>query len=141
MAELPDYQQKQYAFAAHIRDPENIPPPEGIEDRRMAIYHAHVCMDSPGDSVTLTAAATGTPVFRFAVHCPCKRQRQGLSANLICAGYEIGVGQSVSRDRPAQQSYGRGVAYDPPTARNARNTWITWVIWVIWVIGRRAGHG
>lgn len=38
MAELPDYQQKQYAFAAHIRDPENIPPPEGIEDRRMAIY-------------------------------------------------------------------------------------------------------
>ncbi len=38
MAELPDYQKKQYAFAAHIRDPENVPAPEGIEDRRMAIY-------------------------------------------------------------------------------------------------------
>ena len=38
MAELPDYQKKQYAFAAHIRDPDNVPSPEGIEDRRMAIY-------------------------------------------------------------------------------------------------------
>lgn len=38
MAKLPDFQQKQYAFAAHIRDPDNVPAPEGIEDRRMAIY-------------------------------------------------------------------------------------------------------
>jgi hypothetical protein len=38
MADLPEFQQKQYAFAAHIRDPENVPAPEGIEDRRMAIY-------------------------------------------------------------------------------------------------------
>jgi hypothetical protein len=38
MADLPEFQQKQYAFAAHIRDPDNIPAPEGIEDRRMAIY-------------------------------------------------------------------------------------------------------
>ena len=38
MAELPEFQKKQYAFAAHIRDPENVPPPPGIEDRRMAIY-------------------------------------------------------------------------------------------------------
>jgi hypothetical protein len=38
MAELPEFQKKQYAFAAHIRDPENVPAPEGIEDRRMAIY-------------------------------------------------------------------------------------------------------
>jgi len=38
MAKLPEFQQKQYAFAAHIRDPENVPAPEGIEDRRMAIY-------------------------------------------------------------------------------------------------------
>jgi hypothetical protein len=38
MAKLPDYQKKQYAFAAHIRDPDNVPSPEGIEDRRMAIY-------------------------------------------------------------------------------------------------------
>ena len=28
----------QYAFTAHIRDPENQPAPAGIEDRRMAIY-------------------------------------------------------------------------------------------------------
>jgi uncharacterized protein len=28
----------QYRFTAHIRDPENQPAPEGIEDRRMAIY-------------------------------------------------------------------------------------------------------
>jgi len=36
--ERPDFQKKQYAFAAHIRDPENVAAPEGIEDRRMAIY-------------------------------------------------------------------------------------------------------
>lgn len=38
MPERPDFQEKQYAFAAHIRDPDNVPAPEGIEDRRMAIY-------------------------------------------------------------------------------------------------------
>ena len=38
MAERPDFQEKQYAFAAHIRDPDNVAPPDGIEDRRMAIY-------------------------------------------------------------------------------------------------------
>jgi hypothetical protein len=38
MAERPKFQEKQYAFAAHIRDPQNVPAPEGIEDRRMAIY-------------------------------------------------------------------------------------------------------
>ena len=38
MAERPDFQQKQYAFAAHIRDPDHVPAPEDIEDRRMAIY-------------------------------------------------------------------------------------------------------
>ncbi|MCH8302887.1 MAG: putative DNA-binding domain-containing protein, partial [Proteobacteria bacterium] len=38
MASLPEFQQKQYAFAAHIRDPENNPAPSGVEDRRMAIY-------------------------------------------------------------------------------------------------------
>ena len=32
------FQDKQYAFAAHLRDPDNVPAPEGIEDRRMAIY-------------------------------------------------------------------------------------------------------
>ncbi|MDH3351882.1 MAG: putative DNA-binding domain-containing protein [Gammaproteobacteria bacterium] len=38
MAELPDFQKKQFAFAAHIRDPEHVAAPEGVEDRRMAIY-------------------------------------------------------------------------------------------------------
>lgn len=38
MAEWADFQKKQLAFAAHIRDPEKVPAPEGIEDRRMAIY-------------------------------------------------------------------------------------------------------
>lgn len=38
MAEPADFQLKQYAFAAHIRDPEHNPAPAGIEDRRMAIY-------------------------------------------------------------------------------------------------------
>lgn len=38
MAELPDFTQQQYQFTAHIRDPENSPLPEGVENRRMAIY-------------------------------------------------------------------------------------------------------
>jgi hypothetical protein len=38
MVEQRKFQDKQYAFAAHIRDPENTVAPSGIEDRRMAIY-------------------------------------------------------------------------------------------------------
>lgn len=38
MAKLPEFQRKQYVFAAHIRDPKRNPAPEGVEDRRMAIY-------------------------------------------------------------------------------------------------------
>ena len=34
----PAFQQVQYAFAAHIRDPGQNPPPPGIEDRRLQIY-------------------------------------------------------------------------------------------------------
>ena len=34
----PDFIQHQYAFAAHIRDPEKHAAPAGIEDRRMGIY-------------------------------------------------------------------------------------------------------
>lgn len=33
-----NFQQAQYQFAAHIRNPEKNPAPEGIEDRRMGIY-------------------------------------------------------------------------------------------------------
>lgn len=36
--DLPAFQQKQYEFAAHIRDPEQAPRPSEVEDRRMAIY-------------------------------------------------------------------------------------------------------
>ena len=38
MVEHRSFQDKQYAFAAHIRDPAHRPAPEGVEDRRMAIY-------------------------------------------------------------------------------------------------------
>jgi hypothetical protein len=38
VAERPKFQEQQYAFAAHIRDPQNVPAPAGIEERRMAIY-------------------------------------------------------------------------------------------------------
>ena len=34
----PDFINTQYAFAAHIRDPDHQPAPVGIEDRRMGIY-------------------------------------------------------------------------------------------------------
>jgi hypothetical protein len=37
-SELPLFQQMQYEFAAHIRDPFGASRPEGIEDRRMEIY-------------------------------------------------------------------------------------------------------
>ena len=40
MPDRPDFQDKQYAFAAYLRDPANMPPPEGIEDRRLAIYRS-----------------------------------------------------------------------------------------------------
>ena len=38
MGDTPDFQKKQYAFAAHIRDPEHNPAPGDVEDRRMGIY-------------------------------------------------------------------------------------------------------
>lgn len=34
----PAFQQLQYEFAAHLRDPQNHAPPPGIEDRRLQIY-------------------------------------------------------------------------------------------------------
>lgn len=35
---LPEFQRLQFAFTAHLRDPEKSPAPTGIEDRRMKIY-------------------------------------------------------------------------------------------------------
>ena len=37
-ADMSDYKQTQYAFAAHIRDPQQHPCPPDVEDRRMNIY-------------------------------------------------------------------------------------------------------
>ncbi len=34
----PDFMARQYAFAAHIRDPQGATPPKDVEDRRMRIY-------------------------------------------------------------------------------------------------------
>ena len=38
MVTRPEFIDRQYAFAAHIRDPEQHPAPADIEDRRMGIY-------------------------------------------------------------------------------------------------------
>lgn len=38
MGDKPAFTRTQFEFAAHIRDPDRHPAPEGIEDRRMAIY-------------------------------------------------------------------------------------------------------
>lgn len=38
-ARLPDFQQFQYAFARHLRDPRRAPRPAGVPARRMAIYN------------------------------------------------------------------------------------------------------
>lgn len=35
---MPDFRERQAAFAAHLRDPQANPPPPGIEPRRMAVY-------------------------------------------------------------------------------------------------------
>lgn len=40
MPDQDDFKNLQYAFTAHIRDPENVPAPEGIEDRRINIYRS-----------------------------------------------------------------------------------------------------
>ncbi len=38
MTQEADFQRIQREFCAHLRDPRHVAPPEGIEDRRMAIY-------------------------------------------------------------------------------------------------------
>jgi hypothetical protein len=40
MTKRAGFQDKQFAFAAHIRDPQGTPAPADIEDRRMAIYRS-----------------------------------------------------------------------------------------------------
>ncbi|WP_438958246.1 HvfC family RiPP maturation protein [Porticoccus sp.] len=55
---LPTFQQTQYAFAAHLRDPDANPAPPGIEDRRMKIYRELVYNNIE------SFVATGFPVLR-----------------------------------------------------------------------------
>ena len=38
LAENKSFKDWQYAFTSHIRDPENVPVPEGMEERRIKIY-------------------------------------------------------------------------------------------------------
>ena len=38
MSESSGFKDKQYAFAAHIRDPDHVAAPDGVEGRRMAVY-------------------------------------------------------------------------------------------------------
>lgn len=38
MSERPDFQRRQYAFAAHLREPDKCAAPEQVDDRRMEIY-------------------------------------------------------------------------------------------------------
>jgi hypothetical protein len=38
MPDKPAFIERQYAFAAHLRDPDNNPAPAGIEDRRLENY-------------------------------------------------------------------------------------------------------
>ena len=55
---LPMFQQTQYAFAAHLRDPDANPAPPDVEDRRMKIYRELVYNNIE------SFIATGFPVLR-----------------------------------------------------------------------------
>ncbi|MEM7304899.1 MAG: putative DNA-binding domain-containing protein [Pseudomonadota bacterium] len=59
---MPDSHQNfkdvQYQFTAHIRDPENNPAPEGIEDRRMEIYRGLLYRNIEG------FVSNGFPIIR-----------------------------------------------------------------------------
>ena len=55
---LPAFKKHQYEFTAHIRDPENKPLPDGIEDRRMAIYRELLYNNIEG------FIASGFPIIR-----------------------------------------------------------------------------
>lgn len=54
----PDFKKHQYAFTAHLRDPERKPAPEGIEDRRLGIYRDLLYNNVEG------FIASGFPVLR-----------------------------------------------------------------------------
>ena len=54
----PDFKKQQYAFTAHLRDPEHNPAPAGIEDRRIGIYRDLLYNNVEG------FIASGFPVLR-----------------------------------------------------------------------------
>jgi uncharacterized protein len=54
---LPDFQRTQFAFAGHLRDPEQ-PAPPGIEDRRLAVYRELIYNNIEG------FIASGFPVLK-----------------------------------------------------------------------------
>ena len=54
----PDFKKHQYAFTAHLRDPERNAAPEGIEDRRIGIYRDLLYNNVEG------FIASGFPVLR-----------------------------------------------------------------------------
>ncbi len=54
----PAFKKFQYEFTAHLRDPENVPAPEGIEDRRIKIYRDLLYNNVEG------FIASGFPVIR-----------------------------------------------------------------------------
>lgn len=60
--QLPLFQQKQYEFAAHIRDPHGSPCPDHIEDRRMEIYRELFFNNTNG------FLESGFPVLRTHYH-------------------------------------------------------------------------
>ena len=54
----PEFKKHQYAFTAHLRDPQRNPAPDGIEDRRMGIYRNLLYNNVEG------FIASGFPVLR-----------------------------------------------------------------------------
>lgn len=58
MTDTPAFIKQQYSFAAHIRDPQKNPPPDGIENRRIAIYRDLFYRNIEG------FIASGFPVIR-----------------------------------------------------------------------------
>ncbi len=54
----PSFRQRQYAFAAHLRDPRGVPPPADVPERRMAVYRELFFNNIEG------LLASGFPVLR-----------------------------------------------------------------------------
>jgi hypothetical protein len=71
VAKLPEFQKKQFAFAAHIRDPEHNPAPGGVEDRRMAIYR-ELFFNNLHNLIGTTFPVIRTRTLRVGGTCPVR---------------------------------------------------------------------